>query len=106
MSFCHFYKEEQLLRLTGCFLEQRSPTINRGLDKREYLMILQHKFFLFLNVILCCDPSSEASRLVDDGSQHRFLTRITKTYPYLSTTIRCDPSSEPSHPDGSINIDF
>ena len=31
----------------------------RALDKREYLMIIEGYFFLFLIETICCDPSSE-----------------------------------------------
>ena len=63
MSFCHFYKEEQLLRLTGCFLEQRGPTINIALDKREYLMIMQHIFSYFSMKLYAVTP--HLNRLVE-----------------------------------------
>ena len=58
---------------------------HRTLDKREYLMII------FLNshrnhMTICCGPSFELSRQdgSDEGSQHMFLCRINKNYPYLS----------------------
>ena len=38
-----------------------TSTSIRALDKREYLMII----FLFLMETICCDPSSEPSRLVE-----------------------------------------
>ena len=34
----------------------------RALDKREYLMIIEGYFFLFLIETKCCDLSSELSR--------------------------------------------
>ena len=43
-------------------------------------------FLIFHLVIetICCDPSSEPSRRdgSDEGSQHMFLCRINKNYPY------------------------
>ena len=55
----------------------------RALDKREFLIIIEGYFFLFLIESICCDPSSEPSHRdgSDEGSQHIFLCRINKTYP-------------------------
>ena len=57
----------------------KSVTIFRTVDKREYLMII----FLFLIKIICCDPSSEPSDQdgSDEGSQCMFLCRINENYP-------------------------
>ena len=34
----------------------------RALAEREYLMIIEGYFFLFLTETICCDPSSELSQ--------------------------------------------
>ena len=40
--------------------------------------------FLYLIEIIYCDPSSEQSHQdgSDEGSQHMFISRIKKDYPY------------------------
>ena len=53
---------------------------HRGLDKREFLMIIERYFFLFLIETIYCDTSSRRDGS-DEGSQHMFLCQINKIYP-------------------------
>ena len=57
--------------------------LHRALDKREYSLIIEAEFFLFLIENICCDPSSCLDSS-DEGPQHMFLCRINKIYPELS----------------------
>ena len=56
----------------------------RALDKREYLMIIERKFFLFLTETICYDPSPEPSGpdSSDEGKNNiYFYAELTKIIP-------------------------
>ena len=50
-------------------------------------MVIERYFFLFLIATMCCDHSSEPCQRDGsvDGSQHRVLSRINKSYLLIIT---------------------